>query len=366
MPTWGDILSEINQTAQLLQASGVPVSPHDVVRRKYLGLAASITGRPTILYATGWINQPNAPPLLVSVSDEDVHGLMEAVHGLAGPKLDLIVHSPGGSAGAAEAIVKYLRSKFDDIRVIVPHMAMSAATMISCAANEIVMSRHSFLGPIDPQLLMQTGLGPRYVPAQAILDQFDRALQDAVDPIKLRAWAPMLSQYGPDLLVTCQNLVKLSEQLVSLWLEDYMFNGQPSAEAQAAAIASWLSAHNTFLTHARPIPRDQLRAKGLVIRDLEANQSEQDAFLSVYHAAAHTFGATPCVKIIENHLGKAFIKFNLSGLQLIPTPQPLPPTPPALPPPISPPTAPQKSAVLTPDQIERHAIRCAQGNNGGE
>jgi hypothetical protein len=340
MPTWGDILAEINATGQLLQASGVPVavSPHDIVRRKYLALAASTTGRPTVLYATGWLNQPNAPPILTSVTDEDVHGLMEAVHGLSGPNLDLILHSPGGSAGAAEAAVKYLRSKFDHIRIIVPHMAMSAATMISCAANEIVMARHSFLGPIDPQLLMQTGLGPRYVPAQAILDQFQRALQDAADPVKLRVWAPMLTQYGPDLLVTCQNQVALSEQLVSEWLESYMFSGQPNAKAQASATASWLSAHNVFLTHARPIPRDVLTAKGLAIRDLESNQNEQDAFLSVYHAAAHTFSATPVVKIIENHLGKAFMKMNVAALvqqiQFVPpsTPAPVPappvPTPP--------------------------------------
>jgi hypothetical protein len=212
-------------------------------------------------------------------------------------------------------------------------MAMSAATMIACAANLIIMARHSFLGPIDPQLLMQTGLGPRYVPAQAILDQFDRALLDANDPVKLRAWAPMLSQYGPDLLVTCQNLVKLSEQLVSEWLENYMFSGQANAKNQAVVIASWLSAHNIFLAHARPIPRDQLAAKGLVIHDLEANQSEQDAFLSVYHAASHTFAATACVKIIENHLGKAFMKMNFTGQHiLMPAPPISPPSPPTPPP----------------------------------
>ena len=212
-------------------------------------------------------------------------------------------------------------------------MAMSAATMIACAANLIIMARHSFLGPIDPQLLMQTGLGPQYVPAQAILDQFDRALLDANDPVKLRAWAPMLSQYGPDLLVTCQNLVKLSEQLVSEWLENYMFSGQANAKNQAVVIASWLSAHNIFLAHARPIPRDQLAAKGLVIHDLEANQSEQDAFLSVYHAASHTFAATPCVKIIENHLGKVFMKMNFTARQiLIPAPPISPPSPPTPPP----------------------------------
>jgi hypothetical protein len=216
-------------------------------------------------------------------------------------------------------------------------MAMSAATMISCAANEIVLGRHSFLGPIDPQLLIQTGLGPRYVPAQAILDQFERALRDANEPAKLRVWAPMLNQYGPDLLVTCQNLVSLSERLVSEWLEAYRFVGLPERHERAKEIASWLSAHNTFLTHARPIPRDQLLAKGLVIRELEANQAEQDAFLSVYHAAAHTFAATPCVKIVENHLGKAFIKMNFAGfaqqaLPARPIPAPAPPSPTPQPP----------------------------------
>ena len=44
--------------------------------------------------------------------------------------LDLILHTPGGFPEAAESIVKYLRSKFStNIRVIVPHLSMSAGTM---------------------------------------------------------------------------------------------------------------------------------------------------------------------------------------------------------------------------------------------
>jgi hypothetical protein len=72
--------------------------------------------------------------------------------------------------------------------------ALTAATMVACSADEIVMGKHSFLGPIDAQLIMQTALGPRLVPAQAILEQFDRALRDAADPVKLRAWAPVPSR----------------------------------------------------------------------------------------------------------------------------------------------------------------------------
>ena len=331
MPTWGDILQEIQTTGQLLRSQGVLVAPQDVVRRKYLAVASALTKRPTILYASAWLTNLGAPsPTLLSVSDEDVHGFMEAVHGLSGPNLDLILHSPGGSASGAEAIVKYLRSKFDHIRIIVPHMAMSAATMIATSGDVVVMGNHSFLGPIDPQVILNTGIGARSVAAQAILEQFDLAKRDAADPVKLRVWAPMLSQYGPDLLVTCQNASDLSEALVSEWLASYLLKGQKKAKKKAKKIARWLATHGNFKTHARPLSRDQLRAEGMPIDALEANRAEQDAFLSVYHAAAHTFSSTPALKIIENHLGKAFIKQGaVQQFQVFPQfPLPQPPQPP--------------------------------------
>ena len=87
-----------------------------------------------------------------------------------GDELDLILHSPGGSPEAAEAVVSYLRSCFSHVRVIVPQLAMSAATMIACSADEVILGKHSFLGPIDPQLVLPTSLGVRMVPAQAVLD----------------------------------------------------------------------------------------------------------------------------------------------------------------------------------------------------
>jgi hypothetical protein len=221
-------------------------------------------------------------------------------------------------------------------------MAMSAATMVACSADEIVMGKHSFLGPIDAQLIMQTALGPRPIPAQAILEQFDRALRDATDPVKLRVWAPMLGQYGPDLLVTSQNLVALAEELVSEWLKLYMFKGQADADAKGKAIGKWLSAHSTFKTHARPISRDALRAQGLTgVRDLEQNQNEQDLFLSVHHAITHTFANTTAVKIVENHQGKAYIRHVSQPVQNVQVPVQAPAQMPVVPP-VTPPPAPPK------------------------
>ena len=233
---------------------------------------------------------------------------MEVIHGLKGSDLDLILHSPGGSPEATEAFVSYLRTKFDDIRVIVPQAAMSAATMLACASNKIVMGKHSFLGPIDPQLILQTQVGRQAVPAQAILDQFEMAKSECQDPKKLGSWLPILGQYGPALLVQCQEALELSQELVSEWLQRYMFKGLNHSEETARKIAAELADHKKYKSHGRPISRDQAKQLGLVIEDLETDQKFQDLVLSVFHATTHTLNGTSALKIIENQLGKAFIK----------------------------------------------------------
>ncbi|HML76482.1 MAG TPA: hypothetical protein PKB02_18465, partial [Anaerohalosphaeraceae bacterium] len=218
MPIWSEILNELASTAK----GGIP--QFDVIRRKYLSYLNLETGRDTILYATKWTqSEGNISPNILSITDEDLQGIMEVVYGLKGPNLDIILHSPGGSLEAAEALVAYLRSKFEHIRVIVPQIAMSAATMITCAANIICMGKHSFLGPTDPQLFLNTPLGPRMVPAQAILEQFKRAQDECKDPTKMASWLPMLSQYGPDLLIQCQNACDMSKKIVESWLATFMF-----------------------------------------------------------------------------------------------------------------------------------------------
>src|SRR5437868_4027241 len=136
MPTWGELLNE-------LQASKGQKQPFDAIRRKYLIQLSQHTGRAAILYSTKFASPGvTVSPDMLSINDEDLQGLMEVTHGLSNPNLDLILHSPGGTIEAAEALVLYLRSKFDNIRAIVPNLAMSAATMISCASNRVMMGKH--------------------------------------------------------------------------------------------------------------------------------------------------------------------------------------------------------------------------------
>lgn len=304
MPSWGGISQEI-----LALQKNDPARALDLVRRKYIASQYTHSKRALILYATKW-TQPsgdNIPPDMVSISEEDVQGLMEVIHGVKETKLDLIIHSPGGSIAAADACVQYLRSKFEHIRVFVPYAAMSAATMIACAADEIVMGKHSFLGPIDPQFIMHTALGTRSIPAQTIIDQFKMAKEECKDTSQLAVWLPTLQQYGPDLLIQCQHVLSLSESLVHDWLKAYMFKGIDDSEERANEIAQWLANHTEFKMHARHINRDQLRSRGLIIINLEDDKIQQDFILSIFHAATHTFSLSGAVKIIENHLGNAFI-----------------------------------------------------------
>ncbi len=209
MPIWSEILAELG--------SSVPPN-YDAIRRKYLVELHKITKRPVILYGSAWIQKPNCSPSILTINDEDIQAFMEVTYGIGGNELDLILHSPGGSPEATEAIVSYLRSRFSNIRVIVPQIAMSAATLLACSANEIILGKHSSLGPTDPQMLIPTSNGIQSVAAQAVLDQFDMARQECSDPKKLAAWLPMLQQYGPDLLIQCENALKMTKELVKTWL----------------------------------------------------------------------------------------------------------------------------------------------------
>lgn len=328
MPSWGEILAELEKT---IPAPGM--NPDwDGVRRKYLHQLHALTGRNTILYATDWLSG-NSPANLTSIDLQDMQGMMEVVRGLDGPELDLILHSPGGTPEGADAIVRYLRKKYTDIRVFVPLAAMSAATMWALACNLIVMGKHSQLGPIDPQLVGPAG----QFPARGIIEQFERAQKEiAADPSQLGAWAPMLQQYGPSLLDQGEKAEKLAKRLVRTWLKAYMFKGDPKAPAKADKIVRYFSNYRRHQSHSLGIDREAARGKGVKIEDLENDAALQDAVLSVHHATMHTLGG-PAAKIIENNIGRAYV---LVG-GVIPVGMPVQPAQPPPVPPQGPPPAPQ-------------------------
>lgn len=296
MPTRDRIAAEINQQKAVGQ---------DNVRRKYLKALHQRTGRDTVVYFSSYnIHRPfPVPAAALSVSQDDIQGFMASLHGLKGKQLDLLIHSPGGAVEAADQIVQYLRAKYDHIRAIIPQNAMSAATMLACAADEIVMGKHSAIGPIDPQMILAGPNGPMPVPAHTILQDFERAKADvAGNPLLANLWGPRFAALPPGFLNLCEQVTKLSAEKVESWLGQYMFHGTDPAKAQE--IAHWLANFAEHKTHGRPIGIELARSKGLNVTPLEADQHLQEAVLSVFHATMVTFQATGCLKVVENHLGK--------------------------------------------------------------
>ena len=309
MPNWGDVLTQIAQQqsafiAQAQQLQGMSGQAIDLVRRKYLTDLHNKTGRNIIAYYSGWLSKPNNI-LNLDIVDEDKNGFMMAIHNLDKSKnLDLIIHTPGGNIAATDLIINYLRKMFpNDIRAIVPQIAMSAGTMMACACNSILMAKHSNLGPIDPHF--------GSVPAHGVIQEFRRAYREIKrDAAKAHVWRPILSQYPPTFLSKCENAIKWSESFVEANLTSHMFKGNNKGPALAKAIVRKLTDYRGNKSHSRHIHYDECKQIGLDGSLLEDDQELQDLVLTVHHCYMHALMNTASFKIIENHNGLAFVKQN--------------------------------------------------------
>lgn len=294
MASWSEILDKFGKMS----------SPYDTVRRQYIKELSEYTGRNTIVYYSAWLQKS----LEVNgrfdfgINDNDKTGFMTCIYQLDKAKgLDLILHTPGGDISATESLVVYLKSVFgNDIRVIVPQMAMSAGTMISCCAKEIIMGKHSNLGPVDPQYGMYR--------AHGIIEEFENIKKEHVaNPIAAQVWGPILNKYNPTLIGECQKAIDWSNGLVKQWLIDNMFATENDPDTKAKAVVDFLGSHALTLSHSRHIHRDDLTKLGLSISNLEDDSKLQDLVLSIHHSSIITIGSTKAVKIIENQNGISYI-----------------------------------------------------------
>ena len=177
-------------------------------------------------------------PVFRYIDVDDSEQLMRAID-LTDPQvpIDLILHTPGGLVLASSQIARAIARHAGKVTVFVPHYAMSGGTLIALAADEIVMSRHAVLGPVDPQL--------GQYPAASILRAVERKPVAEVEDTTL-----ILADQAEMARVQLHALVKelVRERLVP-----------ERAEELATQLASgrW--------THDYPIPPEEARALGLPI-----------------------------------------------------------------------------------------------------
>ncbi len=92
-------------------------------------------------------------PIMRYIDIQDAEAIMRACE-LTDPDvpLDIVLHTPGGLVLPSLQIARAVRAHRGRVTVFVPHYAMSGGTLIALAADEIVMSPHAALGPVDPQI----------------------------------------------------------------------------------------------------------------------------------------------------------------------------------------------------------------------
>ncbi len=293
MPTWNEINQEI--TALNVQTAC------DDVRKKYLFQLEQKVGRTVLAYYSGFLIKQSPDGRIhpeAAITDLDMNGLMAVVHNVDRNRgLDLVLHTPGGGTEATRALVEYLYKMFGkDIRVVVPHMAMSAGTMIACASKEILMGKHSCLGPTDPQV--------RGHPAMGVLAEVERAIEEIKrEPLKQFVYQQIFAKYPPAFIIDCERSVEGSRDMVTQWLSANMFLSSAKPSELAASTVNKLMDYKGTTEHAHHFLIDKCREMGLAVTAIEDDQHLQEAILSVHHAFVASFTRTNAIKIIQNAIG---------------------------------------------------------------
>lgn len=303
---------------------------YDKYRRTKLEAVERHTGIPLVVYATDFLNADKVRSCQgqVDIDLTDLQGFQEVTRDLPEGPLDVLLHSPGGSAEAGESIVKVIRQRFSPVRFIVPVTAKSAATMLALSGDEILMPPSAELGPIDPQFRLSDGAGGIIMtPAQVLIDQFRQAQAEiAGNQALAAAWAPILQRYGVGLYQRSLNAIDLSKILVKQYMTAYMLKGRADADQVASRVVDFLADHNAFKSHARRVDLAELQARNVVAKDIRTVdpvlwQRVEEA----WYAIEHTFEGTGVFKLFENSHGRGFFRMVQVMVQVAGQPRPMAP-----------------------------------------
>jgi len=208
--------------------------------------------------------------------------------------LEVLLHSPGGSAEIAYQAVRFFRRHCKKLNVIVPLTAKSAATLMCVGADAIYMGELAELGPIDVQIRNPIEKGAKSI---SPLDEFKSAefLRDyAVEILDVftllilrRSGMSVKESLHESLHFTAEIMRPLYEQLDPLEIGEYKralaiggeyadrllaMTKNPRATAISEALLS------KYPSHGFVIDRNEARSLGLPVHALE--ETQENLFLT--------------------------------------------------------------------------------------
>lgn len=284
MPNWNAVLEEVSKAQQQGDQAAF-----DTVRRKYLSQLHKHTKRNIIAYYSGFMTKPKIEG--VDITDEDKNGFMTCIHKMDRANgLDLFLHTPGGDISATESLVHYVREMFENnVRAIIPQIAMSAGTMIACSCGSILMGKHSNIGPVDPQF--------NGVPAIGVIYELEKAFEEIKsDKRAAHLWNPILSRLPPSFVQQCHWAIQRSGDFLRNSLNDGMLRDlqEPEKTETLDRIVGRLTDLTYNKGHNRHIHYQECIDLGLKIDLLENPEDKilQDLVLTVHHCFIHTLANT--------------------------------------------------------------------------
>jgi ClpP class serine protease len=177
-------------------------------------------------------------PIMRYIDVNDSEEVLRAIHMTDDTvPLDLVLHTPGGLVLAALQIARAIRAHKAKVTVFVPHYAMSGGTLIALAADEIVMSPHAVLGPVDPQLGQS--------PAASLIKVVEQKPMAEIDDQTL-----IMADVG-------RKAIAQVKSAAGELLERRLPAEQASALAEKLSTGTW--------THDYPIPPEEAKKLGLAV-----------------------------------------------------------------------------------------------------
>ena len=171
--------------------------------------------------------------------EDTVKVLMEIQKTPPNKPIDMIIHTPGGYAVAAQMMAMAIKFHPAKVTVMIPFYAMSGGSLMSLAAGEIRMEKYSVLGPVDPQIPTPGGMHPAGALATLMKTKPIQTISDKM---------VILAESG--------NLEIENAKAFVMWLLEGKMD-----EQQAERVADFLA--RGYMSHATPITLDVARTLGL-------------------------------------------------------------------------------------------------------
>ncbi len=225
-------------------------------RQSLIRKIQGITGRRLLCYVAG---------IAASVNRDDTLGFADLLHNVpANRAVDLVLHTPGGDIDAAEKLMNMVRTRVgaEELRAIVPDFAKSAGSLMVLAADKVLMSDSSELGPIDPQVVLVDTSGNRRVHSvQDYLDAYAELRKEiAANPNDVAAKL-MLAKIEPAMVKRFEAALERAGKIAERHLKHGMFrNG-----GNYTAVPRDLLDTKRWRSHAQMISCQDAKDLGLIV-----------------------------------------------------------------------------------------------------